>query len=335
MKLSDMGEFGFINRIEPFSLIRSSGVVKGIGDDCAVMDLGGPEYLLLTTDLMVEKVHFFMEWAGPETIGEKALAVNLSDIAACGAIPLEVFVSLAVPQRVDVDWLDGLYKGMWGLAKKHDCNVLGGDTTGSASDLVINISVTGRAPKDRVLYRSAAKPGDFIISTGKLGDSAAGLDLLLRGDKEKVQLFPDLVKAHLSPRPHLEESKILSNSGLRHAAIDVSDGLSSDLGHICRSSGVGALLEESNLPLGNSLTAAALELKKDPMTWVLNGGEAYCLLATVPPEYLSTVEAMFHKEGLELFILGRAQEGADILLRGLDGQIRPISAGGWDHFNKP
>ncbi len=134
MKLKEIGEFGFIDRIAPLGSFRSEGVVKGIGDDCAVISIGGPEHLLVTTDLLVERVHFFMHWASPEVIGAKALTANLSDIAACGGIPRDAFVSLAIPETMDLEWLDGLYRGMADIARTFDVNLLGGDTTRSKSD---------------------------------------------------------------------------------------------------------------------------------------------------------------------------------------------------------
>ncbi|MEW6114381.1 MAG: thiamine-phosphate kinase, partial [Thermodesulfobacteriota bacterium] len=190
MKLKEIGEFGFIDRIAPLGNIRAEGVVKGIGDDCAVVSIDGPDYLLVTTDLLVERVHFLMDWAPAEVIGRKALAVNLSDIAACGGLPLDAFISLAIPEGLDVEWLDGLYQGMRGLADSFRVNLLGGDTTGSKSDLVINVAVTGRVPRNEVLFRHTAREGDVIAITGPLGESAAGLDILLR----KLQLPADIAE---------------------------------------------------------------------------------------------------------------------------------------------
>ncbi|MBD3397530.1 thiamine-phosphate kinase, partial [Candidatus Micrarchaeota archaeon] len=295
MKLSDIGEFGFIDRIEPLSIVRKAGVIKGIGDDCAVIDMEGEDYLLVTTDLLVERVHYMMDWAGPRVIGEKALAVNLSDIAACGGTPMDAFISLAIPSDITIEWLDGLYEGMASLGRKYNCNLLGGDTTGSVSDLIINITVTGRVNKNKVLYRHTAQPGDIIIVTGPLGASAAGLDLLLKDNREARDLFPQLTETHLSPRPHLEEARILADSGFCRAAIDMSDGLSSDLAHICEASEVGAVLEQSLFPVAESLTDAGEYLGKDPMDWALHGGEVYALLATIDEKALDELRQAFAK----------------------------------------
>ena len=144
--------------------------MKGIGDDCAVISIGGPEHLLVTTDLLVEKVHFFMHWATPEVIGAKALTANLSDIAACGGIPRDAFVSLAIPETLDVEWLDGLYRGMADLARTFHVNLLGGDTTGSRSDFAINIAVTGLVPVDQVLFRHTAHANDIIVLPAAQGN---------------------------------------------------------------------------------------------------------------------------------------------------------------------
>ena len=146
MKLKDIGEFGFIDRIAPMGNVRPEGVVKGIGDDCAVIQVRGDEYLLVTTDLLVEKVHFLMDWAAPEIIGARALTANLSDIAACGGNPRDAFLSLAIPDHMEVEWLDAFYRGLTDLARQYQVNVLGGDTTSSKTDLVINIVVTGLVP---------------------------------------------------------------------------------------------------------------------------------------------------------------------------------------------
>ena len=184
MKLKDIGEFGFINRISPLGNIRPEGVIKGIGDDCAVIQVQDDEYLLVTTDLLLEKVHFLIDWAAPEIIGARALTANLSDIAACGGNPRDVFLSLAIPDKMEVEWLDAFYRGLTELARQYKVNVLGGDTTSSKTDFVINIAVTGLVPSEQVLLRHTAKEGDIIILTGPTGLSRAGCDILIRKRSE-------------------------------------------------------------------------------------------------------------------------------------------------------
>ena len=332
MKLKEIGEFGFIDRIAPLGSFRSEGVVKGIGDDCAVISIGGPEHLLVTTDLLVERVHFFMNWASPEVIGAKALTANLSDIAACGGIPRDAFVSLAIPETMDLEWLDGLYRGMADIARTFDVNLLGGDTTRSKSDFAINIAVTGLVPVDEVLFRHTARANDIIVLTGPTGESGAGLDILLGSSPMTREIARPLVASHLEPRAHVREGRLLARSRACTAAIDVSDGLSSDLGHICRDSGVGAVVHETQLPIGQMLSQAARAIGKDPLDWVLNGGEDYVLLAAVEPGLIEDLHKQFEAEGRDLFPIGNFVAGSGMELVRIDGSRQDLTPRGWDHF---
>jgi len=332
LKLKDIGEFGFIDRIAPLGRLRSEGVVKGIGDDCAVISIGGPEHLLVTTDLLVERVHFFMSWAAPEVLGAKALTANLSDIAACGGIPRDAFISLAIPESIDLEWLDGLYRGMSDLARAFDVNLLGGDTTGSKNDFVINIAVTGLVPVDEVLFRHTARAGGVIVLTGLTGDSAAGLDILMSCPEISHDIAQPLVASHLEPRAHVREGRLLAGSRACTAAIDVSDGLSSDLGHICRDSRVGATVYEAQLPMGEMLSHAAGIIGKEPLDWVLNGGEDYVLLAAVERGLLAELQKQFEAAGRSLFSIGEFTAGLGMELVRIDGRRQDMAPRGWDHF---
>ena len=332
MKLRDIGEFGFIDRIAPYGVIRSKGVVKGIGDDCAVCETEESGYLLVTTDLLVERVHFLIDWATPERIGAKALAINLSDIAACGGTPLDAYISLAIPERIEVEWLDGFYKGMADLARKYEVNLLGGDTTGSRSDLIINVCVTGTVNREEVLYRHTARNGDLIAVTGPLGRSGMGCDLLLHSPELPSRIATPLIQSHLEPRPHVREGRTLATSRCCTAAIDVSDGLSSDLGHICRSSHLAAVICEDQLPLTPELRDAARAIGRDALHWMLNGGEDYVLLAAIRPEKMDKAIEVMHRTGCELHIIGWFAEGSEITIKRSDGRHETILSGGWDHF---
>ena len=332
LKLADIGEFGFIDRVASMGNVRPEGVVKGIGDDCAVIGLNGPEYLLITTDLLVERVHFLLDWAQPEIIGAKSLSVNLSDIAACGGVPRDAFISLAVPSYIDVEWLDGLYAGMREVAADAQVNLLGGDTTGSAGHLVINVAVTGLVPREEVLFRHTAQATDLIVLTGPTGRSAAGCDLLLKGLRLSDQAARPLIERHLQPRAHLKEARILAQSGACTAAIDVSDGLSSDLSHVCKDSQVAAVIREQDLPLDPDLIRTAAQMGKDPLHWVLNGGEDYVLLAAVRRESLADLGKLFEQEGCALFPIGEFVPGTGIELARTDGSTQQLGALGWDHF---
>jgi len=332
VKLSDIGEFGFIDRISPLGKIRAEGVVKGIGDDCAVIDVRGPEYLLITTDLLVEKVHFLLDWSSPGTIGARSLTANLSDIAACGGTPRDAFLSLAIPDYMDVEWLDGFYRGLTDLARTYNVNVLGGDTTSSRGHLVINIVVTGLVPTEQVLFRHTARAGDIIVLTGLTGMSRAGCDILLRDPTMGGESAKSLIQAHLQPQPHLEEGKILASSGACTAAIDVSDGVSSDLGHLCQDSGLAAILYEEKIPVAAELRDIGPVAGKDPLDWILNGGEDYVLLAAVKPDCLETLLKQATVSGREFFPIGEFVPGNKMELVGLDGSRREIRPAGWNHF---
>jgi len=332
MKLSEIGEFGFIDRIAPLGAIRSEGVVKGIGDDCAVISAQGPDYLLITTDLIVEGIHFHSDWGSPEQIGARALAANLSDIAACGGVPRDAFISIAVPRKVDVEWLDAMYHGMAELARLHDVNLLGGDTTGSRNDLMINIALTGLVPCSEVLFRHTAQAGDIIVLTGPTGESGAGCEILLTKPELPEDIAERLISAHLEPRPHVQEGRLLASSGACTAAIDVSDGLSSDLGHLCADSGVGAVVYEASIPVSPDLIAAGAALGKNPLDWVMNGGEDYVLLAAVRADALDLLIAQFRSRGLPLLPIGECVPGKGMVVRGRDGIFIDLMRGGWDHF---
>jgi thiamine-monophosphate kinase len=332
VKLTDVGEFGFIDRVAALGMVRSEGVVKGIGDDCAVISLDGPNYLLVTTDLLVERVHFMLDWARPEILGAKSLAVNLSDIAACGGTPRDAFISLAIPPHIDVEWLDGFYAGMRAEAAEAGVNLLGGDTTGSRGHLVINVALTGLVPANEVLLRHTARQTDVIVLTGPTGRSAAGCDLLLQGLRMSDASARPLIESHLLPRAHLRQARILAQSGACTAAIDVSDGLSSDLLHLCSDSGVGAVIRELDIPLDAEVTCAAASQGKEPLEWVLNGGEDYVLLAAVRRERLADIRGLFEREGLDIFPIGEFVPGTGIELARTDGTRQPIPGRGWNHF---
>jgi len=335
MKLKEIGEFGFIDRVAPLGITRPEGVVKGIGDDCAVISLDGSEYLLVTTDMMVERVHFLVETTTADALGAKALATNISDIAACGGVPRDAFISLAVPDSVQVEWLDELYAGMAALAKGYGVNLLGGDTTASKTDLIVNIAVTGTVPREQVLFRHTARPGDLVVLTGPTGESGAGCEILLSFPTPPTlssETIETLTPAHLQPRPPVPEGRLLAQSGACTAAIDVSDGLSSDLGHICQDSGVAAVLYEERIPVTADLAAAANALGKDPLNWILNGGEDYVLIAAIVPQMWPQLAEQAAQTGMTFYRIGEFMQGSGMELESRDGRRRPIGKLGWDHF---
>ncbi len=332
MKLQDLGEFGFIERVRPICEIRAEGVVQGIGDDCAVLETPGPDYLLVTTDMLVERVHFLLEWTSAQALGFKALAVNLSDIAACGGVPREAFVSLGVPRRIEVSWLDELYRGMTELAAEHGVNLLGGDTTGSPQDLIINIAVTGTVPRREALFRGSARSGDALLVTGPIGRSAAGFALLSESADLLPELAEPLIQAHLRPVPHVRHGRFLAVSGACTAAIDISDGLTSDLAHICRASRLGAILDEEAIGEDTPLMRAARAMGRDPLPWALHGGEDYVLLAAVRPEAAAGLVRAATARGWEFRVVGRMTDDPGMVLRTRDGGRETLATAGWDHF---
>jgi thiamine-monophosphate kinase len=332
MKLEEIGEFGLIQRMAPLCMTRAEGVYRGIGDDCAVIDVGNDKFLLITTDLLIERTHFRVEWTSPEDLGAKSLAVNLSDIAACGGIPRDAFISLAIPKNIEVEWLDRFYRGMSQLARAHGVNLLGGDTTSSKSDLMINVALTGIVPKNEVLLRDGASPGDKLCLIGVLGESAAGLKLLIMNSTVSNSHRTDLIKAHVRPLPLVEEGRILARSGYCRALIDVSDGLSSDLTHLCKLSGVGVILFEEKITVSERIQAVFAGDDVDPMQLVLNGGEDYALLAAVSPEGIDNIESSLSRIGTPFQVIGEFTDMPDRFIIKPNGVSEQIIPQGWDHF---
>ncbi len=332
MKLKDLGEFGFIDRIARLLTTHDSRIVKGIGDDCAVIQVSEDTNLLVTTDLLIERTHFLLDWQPAQTLGSKALSVNLSDIAACGGIPKEAFVSLAIPDRLGIEWLEDFYTGIAGLADRFGVSVIGGDTTHSSSDLVINVVVTGLVGTHEVLFRNGARSGDIIAITGAVGDSAAGLEFLRKSTSVPSYLSSTLIDAHLNPRPHIQEGRKLAQSHVCHAAIDISDGLSSDLGHVCEQSGLGAIIFEDKIPVSEPLKRLAQKLAVNPLDWVLNGGEDYVLLAAIDKENFRQLAEVAATDGWALIEIGEFLSEPGMSLLKVSGEKISIIPKGWDHF---
>lgn len=335
MGIHDIGEFGFINRIREGCLIRPERVVTAIGDDAAAFETSSGQVGLITTDMLVDRVHFLRKAITGYDLGHKSLAVNLSDIAAMGGIAREAFVSIAIPENCDLDYLDQIYLGMKALAKKHAVNILGGDTTASKIDLIINVAVFGAAPPDQILYRSGARPGDTVFCTGCLGDSRAGLEIILSSVPAETPWQKRLLEAHLHPEPHLAEGRFLASTPGVHSAIDVSDGLSSDLAHLLEQSGVGARLNGGDIPLSQELKKYCADSEQDPVATALSGGEDYVLLGTCAADRAGDLKKRFEKEfDRPLFCIGEITAGKDRLLILPDGRLEPIAKKGWDHFKE-
>jgi thiamine-monophosphate kinase len=333
MSLKEIGEFDFIKRISRGCLIRPDNIIKAIGDDAAAFTTDPAQLTLITTDLLVERIHFLREAISGFDLGYKSLAVNLSDIAAMGGTAKEAFISIAIPDDCQLNYLESIYDGIKDLAVKYEVNVLGGDTTRSKVDLVINIVVQGIAPKEALLCRDAAQPGDVIFSTGFLGDSKAGLHLILNEIEADTASLKALLKIHRVPEPHLREGRFLARQPGVHAAIDTSDGLSSDLAHIAEESRVGACLQAEKIPISENLRDFGIRFDLDPLEYALSGGEDYTLLATAAPEHADKIANAFKEEfGRPLFAIGAITVEEEIKIVYPHGEIKPLALTGWDHF---
>lgn len=306
-------------------------VVLGIGDDCAALDLGGPDYLLWTMDTLVEGVHFDLAYFTLEQLGRRSLAVNLSDLAAMGGSPRYALLSLGWPPGRDITGALEVGQGLAQAAREFGVAVIGGDTIASPAGVMVTVSLLGTVPRAEMLRRTGARRGDRIYVTGPLGEAAAGLEILRRQLAVPPDLKEALCQAHLSPRPQLAAGRLLARQGLATALIDLSDGVATDLFHICRASGVGARVEAALLPVSPGVRTVAEILKQDPLKLALTGGEDYQLLFTSakPPEAL---EAAFSRAGLPPPLpLGEMVAGEAVILATSGGE-QDISGAGYDHF---
>lgn len=332
MKLSAIGEFGFIARAAELLHQQIPASIIGIGDDCALLPLETNRSLLVTTDMLVENIHFLRNKISPRELGYKSLAVNLSDIAAMGGIPHSAYISLAIPPDVSVEWLDEFYTGIRDLAHEHTVFILGGDTTKSPNILVINFTVLGFVSSTHVKLRSTAKVGDCICVTDYLGDSGAGLKVLL-SDLPQNDTTQYVIQRHLVPRPHLREGQWLAEQTAVHAMMDVSDGIDSDIRRIMEQSHCGARIELDALPLSRQLTELAATYHWNAEEIALTGGEDYCLLVTVDTNaYEKVSQEFFDVFGRPLFRIGTIQEQSYGLQYFKNNTKVTLSSHGYDHF---
>ncbi|MBD3388024.1 MAG: thiamine-phosphate kinase [Candidatus Altiarchaeales archaeon] len=312
MDISELGgEFALIER-----LTRAGGAVVGVGDDAAVLEYTGDKYLLVTTDMLCDGDHFRRDWSAPEDIGVKAMESNVSDIAAMGGLPTYALVSISLTDDVTVEFMDGFYKGLYSVADEYGFSVVGGDTTHS-NTMAVSIALLGEVEKDMMSLRSDAMVGDLICVTGDLGKSKAGLELMLVG------LGGD-TSAHTRPRCRLREAREIT----RHcnAMIDVSDGLASEVNHICRMSGVGAVVHRDRIPVSEPTRESAMKLDADPIGYALNGGEDYELVFTIAEGDLPKI-----KVGCPITVVGEIVEKSEGTILDDSGVLKPLE-GGYNHF---
>lgn len=319
MKISELGgEFALIRRLTGRPC-QDPAIVKGVGDDCAVLEYTPDRHLLVTVDMMVENDHFSLKWHTPRQIGQKLMESNVSDILAMGGTPRWAFVSLALTPATSVEFMDEFYGGLYESAERHRVAILGGDTT-HGRDLVVNVALLGDVARDRVRLRSQAVPGDLICATGDLGKSQAGLKLLLNGRRDGY------LNGHLEPRCRLEwEGQAIARHA--HAMIDVSDGLASEVAHLCEESGTGARIAWERIPLSEETRRTAALLACEPQEFALYGGEDFELVFTIPPGKLADLRASF----TDFTVVGEILPAAEGVYLERDG-VRAALKKGYDHF---
>ena len=316
-----LAEKALIERIRQ-SARRTSRLRTGIGDDCAVLRTPAGRDLLVTTDFSLEGVHFRREWHPPEVVGHRCLTRGLSDIAAMGGVPLAVFLSLALPDKLPQRWVDSFLKGLLKLADEFRIPLAGGDTAESKAGILADIVVLGSVPRGKAVLRSGANAGDRIYVTGELGGAAAALHELFAGRKARVSDFP----RHFHPVPRIAIGEFLRMKGLASAMIDLSDGLSTDLAHICEESGVGVEIIVSALPKA-AIGKTGLQVK---LSDALDGGDDYELLFTAAPH--KRVPRRIH--GVPISPIGRVIRGKRISVIDAKGVRSELKPQGWEHFRR-
>jgi thiamine-monophosphate kinase len=306
-------------------------LLVGIGDDCAVYTTAPDRVSLVTTDTMVEGVHFDLRWHPSLELGRKAASVNISDIAAMGGLPRFALLSLALTPAFGSRWLEAFLAGFLAVLSEQGVVLIGGDTVQGGQESVLSVTVLGEMAETELLTRKGARPGDVVLVSGYLGEAAAGLALCRMGLAHEPGWQP-LVGAHLDPLPQVALGRVLAASGLVHAMQDLSDGLATDLAHICAESGVGAVVAAERIPLSPLLCQAAEICDQSPLDWALAGGEDYQLLFTAGEQQVAGLCTLVReKMGRELFAVGRIIEGQGVFLEEA-GQCREISYRGYEHF---
>jgi len=333
--LSSIGEFGFIEQISKNVTLKNPTSLKGIGDDAAIID-NGNKMTVVSTDMLVEGVHFDLTFHPLKHLGYKAVMVNLSDIYAMNATPNQVTVSIAMSNRFSLEAVEELYAGIMLACDIHNVDLVGGDTTSSTSGLILSVTAMGTANKEDIVYRNTAGVNDLICVSGDLGGAYVGLQLLEREKKiflENPKIQPDLegndyiIERQLKPEARKDIVAKLKELNVKPTSmIDISDGLSSDLLHICKQSDVGGAIYEEKLPIDVETFNAATEFHLDPLVCALNGGEDYELLFTIKQDDYEKIKSL-----KEIVVIGHITEkNAGISLVDKSGGMIPLKAQGWD-----
>lgn len=339
-ELSTLGEFGLIERINQQFTPVLPQTIKGIGDDAAVIDTGSDEYTLVSTDMLIEGVHFDLSYAPLKHLGFKAVAVNVSDIAAMNGTPRQITVSIGLSNRFSVEAIDELYAGIQTACEAYKVDLVGGDTSASRSGLVLSVTAIGTVKKDKIAYRNGAQPNDVICVTGDLGAAYLGLQLLEREKREFLEnpnMQPQLEdKAYLIGRQLKPEARTniiyeLNDADLVPTSmIDVSDGLASEILHLCKQSGTGAQIFEEHIPVADETFLTADEFKLSPLTAALNGGEDYELLFTIKQTDYEKIKNSPHISFIGF--MTNDPSAVEIVTKG--GGRFPVQAQGWQHLTR-
>lgn len=338
-EISALGEFGLINHLTRNTEIKHAATVKGVGDDAAVLD-NGQKLTLVSTDMLVEGVHFDMMYTPLQHLGFKCIAVNVSDICAMNGTATQVLVSIAISNRYSVEALEALYEGIHHACDYFNVDLVGGDTTTSLKGLVISVMAIGEANEAEIAYRSGAREGDLICVSGDLGGAFLGLQLLEREKQiylENPEIQPDLegrkhiIGRFLRPEARPDIIRFLNEKQvIPHAMIDISDGLSSEIMHICAHSGCGALIYEDAIPIHAETYAQAVRFNMDPLVCALHGGEDYELLFTV-----SEADADKIAENPAISVIGKIVSKTDgVFMKTRNDNLFRLEAQGWNAFNK-
>jgi len=335
--VNTLGEFGLIEHLTRDFPITQPSTLKGVGDDAAVIE-NGSFCTVVSTDMLVEGIHFDLAYMPLRHLGYKAVVVNLSDIYAMNALPKQITVSIAISNRFSVEALDELYAGIRAACTTYGVDLVGGDTTSAPKGMIISVTAIGQGEKSQLTYRNGARVGDLICITGDLGGAYLGLQILEREKQiflENPGVQPDLdnqkyaIGRQLKPEARKDMIETFHRIGLKPTAmIDISDGLASEMFHICRQSKVGALIEETGVPIHPEVQLLALQFKLDPITCALNGGEDYELLFTIRPEDVDKIRFL-----PDIYIAGEITEAeTGIKLNSTGGRLHDLKAQGWVHF---
>ena len=334
MRLKELGEFGLIEKIKQIVESKSKDLIVGIEDDAAAFQLSENQVLLLTTDALIEGIHFNLDYFNFYQLGWRAMAVNLSDIAAMGGHADLALITLGLPPDLEVKAVEDFYRGIKTWTNKLPIEVAGGDTTGSPGPVFINVALVGHVETSRLVRRSGAKVGDLLYVTGTLGDAIAGMKVLQTMNEKSQKPFKGIIQRHLTPEPRIYEAQWLVENIKVHAMIDISDGLASEVHHICRLSHVGAQIWRSYIPLSRAVQQVAKILNEDPIDYALYGGEDFELLFVIPPSEEQKLKKFFYqkfqKNCYKVGTILSAEEG--ITFQEKEGKRVSLPFRGYKHF---